>query len=719
MTLLTSPMAAGAEAASPEPSFTIENMVEHMGEVEHDFENNVWVGRNGVKVRYGNSELVADQVAISEVTGDAIADGNVRLTSEGQYWSGDHLEYNFKTHTMKTGSYRAGLSPFYVSGLSLNTSVDQDYISTNSFFTTDNLKTPGFRIKAEKMTIRPGEYIHAKNATIYLGTMPAFFLPYYHRNLNKHRGFFRFTPGYRSDFGPYLLSSYHYAVTEQLSAAVNFDLYQKRGVGYGPEIYYDFGRYGEGGFKYYGINDQDPEVDPFTRQRVRDDRERISFSHSATLTTNLTAKVVINQQSDPGVLREFFESEYRENVQPKTFLEVNQLWKNWSLDVLAQAQMNEFFQTVERLPDVKLTGFRQQIGESPLYYEGESSAGYFRFQPGFPGGTNYAAIRADSFHQVVLPQTYFGWLNFTPRIGGRFTHYGETEGWGSVYDERERAVFNTGAETSFKASRVWRNVENKLFEIKELRHIIQPSVNYVFVPEPNYTPDEIPQFDREIPTLRLRPIDFPDYNAIDSIDSENVLRLGLRNKLQTKRFDGIQNVINWAIVSDLRLDPRPGQGSFSDIYSDLDIRPRSWLTLNSETRWDTDKHDWKGANHSMTIAPGDQWSLKLGHRYFAGEEAFGPDSDNNVIYSSLFLKFNENWGSRITHHFEARDGTMEEQYYTLYRDFRSWTGALTFRVRDNRQGATDYAVAFTFSLKAMPRYSQGANRDYPDFLLGS
>ena len=32
---------------------------------------------------------------------------------------------------------------------------------------------------------------------------------------------------------------------------------------------------------------------------------------------------------------------------------------------------------VERLPDLKLTGLRQQLGPTPLYYESESSLGYF------------------------------------------------------------------------------------------------------------------------------------------------------------------------------------------------------------------------------------------------------------------------------------------------------------------------------------------------------
>jgi hypothetical protein len=61
---------------------------------------------------------------------------------------------------------------------------------------------------------------------------------------------------------------------------------------------------------------------------------------------------------------------------------------------------------------------------------------------------------------------------------------------------------------------------------------------------------------------------------------------------------------------------------------------------------------------------------------------------------------------------------MEEQYYTLYRDLRSWTAALTFRLRDNRGSPDDFTVAATFSLKAFPRFGLGDDRDEPEYLLG-
>ncbi len=44
--------------------------------------------------------------------------------------------------------------------------------------------------------------------------------------------------------------------------------------------------------------------------------------------------------------------------------------------------------------------------------------------------------------------------------------------------------------------------------------------------------------------------------------------------------------------------------------------------------------------------------------------------------------------------------------------------ALTFRVRDLRNGSQDYTIGVTFSLKAFPRYKLNQDRDTPALLLG-
>jgi LPS-assembly protein len=429
------------------------------------------------------------------------------------------------------------------------------------------------------------------------------------------------------------------------------------------------------------------------------------------------------------VTRDFFEGQYFRDPQPKSFVEANQFWDNFSLDAYVQPRVDNFLETVEQLPDIRLTGFRQQIGQSRLYYESQSSAGYYQRvfadnlgTNGPPTGSmNFAAARADTYHQVLLPETLFGWLNLTPRVGGRLTYYSAATGPGATTDEQYRGVFNTGAEVSFKASRVWPTVRSDFLEINGLRHIMEPSANYVFVPAPSTPPSQLPQFDYLLPSLRLLPIDFPEFNDIDAIDSQNAIRWGIHNKLQTKRAGQVVNLVDWDLYTDWQLDPQPGQGTFSDLYSDLVLKPRSWLTLESLMRYDLNDGFLRMSYTTLTIQPNTIWSWRLGQYYLLHDLSGTPTAlgnGNNVFTSIFYFRLNENWGCRISHYFEALTGRMAEQSYTVYRDLRSWTAALTFFVRDNPVGPQDYTVAVTFSLKAYPHFGLGIDTVGPYTLLG-
>src|ERR1700735_3232115 len=194
---------------------------------------------------------------------------------------------------------------------------------------------------------------------------------------------------------------------------------------------------------------------------------------------------------------------------------------------------------------------------------------YFVQTNGVTPAPNYSAARADTYHQLLIPWTFFNWLNITPRVGGRFTYYSDESGPGGTNSEASRTVFNPGIGASFKASQLWPGATNSLLQIDGLRHIIEPSANYVFVPDPSVPPAQLPQFDSELPSLMLQPVNFPDYNDIDSIDTMNVMRFGLRNILQTKRDGQLQDLVNWNMLLDWRLDPKAGQNTLNDLYSQL------------------------------------------------------------------------------------------------------------------------------------------------------
>ncbi|MBC8001524.1 MAG: LPS-assembly protein LptD [Opitutaceae bacterium] len=691
---------------------------------EYDFKTRTATMTNGGYISYRGVVLTADQLSGNLESFEVEARGSVVIKWEGHLWTGDSIGFNFKTRQMRAANFRTGRDPFYIKGEGLaafpstnqNQAVTNVLITTNTFLTTDTISEPAYRIQASRMTIIPGQRVEARNATVYVGDVPVFWVPYLRKSLGRHPNNFVFTPGYDSKFGPYLYTTYNWWWSDQLDGSIHLDLYQKRGVGVGPDFNFDLGQFGRGQMRYYFIKDQDAGLDP-NGASIPDDRQHFQFTYDATLQTNLTLKAAVNYQTDPYILRDFFEPEYRRNVQPSSFIELNQSWPNFSLDILTRPKVNTFFDTVEQLPDIKLTGLRQQLGVSPFYYDSDSSIGYYSRQFANQATPDFSAWRADTFQQITLPQTYFGWLNVTPRVGGRFTHYGETDGVGSTETAENRAVFNTGAEVSFKMSRVWAATRNKFFEVEGIRHILEPSVDYVYVPSPSVAPSQLPQFDYEVPTSRLLPIEYPDYNAIDSIDSQNVFRLRLNNKLQTKRKAGIQNVVNWSIYTDWRLSPEAGQTTFADFYSDLTLRPWSWMAIGSEIRYGFDTHRLKESNNRLTIVPGGDWSLTFAHRYLSDAVFGAPGSGNNTFYSSLHYRLNENWGARMTHRFEATDNVMEEQYYTIFRDLRSWTSALTFRINDDSTGKKNYTVALLFSLKAVPRYRLGSDSDDPSYLL--
>jgi LPS-assembly protein len=695
----------------------------------HNFFSGLSVGTNGVYIKYKGTLLMADRIVSNGTNDTAEADGHVRIEANGTLWVGEHITYNFRTQQMTSEQFRMGHLPVFAEGKGLSGHLAK----TNGLFTaseisvtTDDFSDPDMWVSASRLEIVPGRYVKMWNAVVYVRGVPVFYFPYYKRNLGVRANNIDLLPGFRSVYGPYLLTAYRWYLGDYADGKIHLDYRERRGPGVGPDVNLQMGRWGNLGLKYYYTHDDNSNLGTNGLPNfgsMPQNRQRFNLSYQATPTTNLNVKALVNYQSDPLVLHDFFEDDYQDNPQPDTFFEANRYWDNWSLDALATPRVNNFFDQVERLPDVKLTGFRQQIFNTPIYYDSESSLGYYRqymvntngTYPNPDGTYANAGTRADTFHELVLPWTFFNWLNVTPHVGGRATYYSEESVAAGTNDETFREVFNTGVGASFKVSRLWAGATNSLLEIDGLRHVMEPSVNYVYVPRPSTPPNQLPQYDSELPSLLLLPIQFPDYNDIDSIDSENVIRFGVRNTLQTKRDGVIDNLVDWNMLLDWRLRPDAGQNTFNDLYSKFDFKPRRWLTMESQLRYDINDGHLNLAFHQLTFAPGERWSWGLGHWYLRDNFVGG---GANYLTSTFFYRLDDNWGARVTHNFDASSGRLQQQYYTLYRDLRSWTAAFTFRVIDNGFGSTDYTVAFALSLKATPQMHVGDDTVNPYQILG-
>ena len=688
----------------------------------------VWT--NGIFVQNANAVLTADNARVNTKTSVVQADGHVRIQSGGQLWTGEHITYNFKTKEMISDEYRTGVFPVFAGGEGLAGDVsNRVYTARQSFVTTDDIYDPAYRVRASRIVIIPGKKVKMWNAVLMLGSVPVFYFPYYERNLGYHANNFNFLPGYRSAYGPYIMGSYVWYLGDDINGKIHADYRERRGPGFGPDVNLHLGQWGDASMKYYYTYDKRPDTStnglPFFGS-IPNNRQRFYLGWQATPATNLNVKALVNYQSDPLILHDFFEGEYTGNPQPNTFVEVNKYWENWSLDALTTPRVNSFFSQIEREPDVQLTGFRQQVLGTPVYYDSQSSIGWYRsfmanmtngFYPQTNGFYVDSATRADTFHQLSLPLTFFNFLNITPNAGGRLTYYSDRGAASNNRDETYREVFNTGIGASFKSTALWTGASNSLLQVDGLRHILEPSVNYVFVPDPSTPPAQLPQFDSEaVPALMISPITFPDYNSLDSIDTMNVIRFGLRNVLQTKRGGQLEDLVNWNLMMDWRLDPRAGQSDLNDLYSQLSIRPRTWLIFGEQLRYNFDSGDLNLALHQVTFAPNDRWSWGISHWYL--RSGFINNQGESFISSTMFYRLNDNWGLRATHDYNVQNGRLQDQFYTLYRDMRSWTAALTFRVTDTVNSSPDFTIAFALSLKASPATQVGEDVVNPFRLVG-
>ncbi len=267
---------------------------------------------------------------------------------------------------------------------------------------------------------------------------------------------------------------------------------------------------------------------------------------------------------------------------------------------------------------------------------------------------DYDALRFDTFHQFLYPNTYFGWLSIVPRIGFRATYYTQSRDVSGVIFEpstnplvpvffipppteemplvpggdRLRTIVNTGVEASFKVSRTWEEAQSRALGLDGLRHIIQPYMNFSYVTGDNTNPAEILQFDRYQPSTQLRPVDFPQFTQIDSIDNWSVVRLGMHNRLQTRRDDSTINWLELDTYFDVNIDNPYDRSSFSNVFNNLRFAPLPWASLSIASQLPLLAHGFTEINTNAAFKPTASLTLSFGHRYLQNDPFF----QNSSLY---------------------------------------------------------------------------------------
>lgn len=700
-------LAGSAFAAAPEQPATIDAK-----NLRVEREKQMAYAEGDVVLRYRDLTLRADKARYNMATDEVWVEGNVRLNRANQEWVVPSAYYNLRTRDFKTETARGVFDNVTLRGENIRMTGTNRYSLSRATMTTCDYEQPHYRLEATRADVWPGEQVRLYNVTLRFGNVPVFWFPVLAWSLKDRESPVGVAVGHGSREGFFILTEYRISLNPNVQATVHLDGRTKRGPAVGLDFDYSYSNVVGSVKGYYSRDTSSPdEVDRLFGRSIPRNRYRADWQHKQSLPDDWEITINASKQSDPDFMDDFFQSRYRHEGEPASVADVTKRGENFTFSVMAQPQLNPFFAEVERLPEAKWSVNRVRIGPTPLFYESETSAGYYHNVAGRTNDPAFAGSspRADTFHQIVLPQQFFGWLSVVPRAGLRGTWYLHDARGATSSNEVHRLLYTAGMEAGFKLWRTWDDIEHERWNIHGLRHIVEPFVNYQWVGSPSTTPQDLLQFDTyryvalangaRMLVTRHHALEFPANTAIDALDRENVVRFGVRQKLQTRREEQPWDLALLEAWSEYNIEQTATHRDFSDLFATLRLQPLRWCALDVGSRFDLHEKRWAEINTDAAVFERDRWSVTLGNRFLEG--------DSNLAGGSVSYRLSRHWRATMEQWVDFQDGTWLHQEYKLQQETHDWLISYGFRRVGQRIREDENIFFVSVALRAYPSIRLG------------
>ncbi len=702
-------------------------------------EKGIATGDGDVRVVYEDMVLKADHVEYNNRTQEIAAKGNVVFTRDSLTWRGDKISGNLETKEFDFGTYRANLGVWYAKG------EDADYLANETVVldktqlsTCEYYDNPHYSLNAKRVIYYPSGRFRATNVMLKLGDVPVFYLPVIFGNTKASAGNIEIKPGYDSEWGPYLLLGQEYALSDTIRTKFMLHLRANNGVALGNRTRIKTDRT-ETEFLAYGMRDNDPPetTDGFNRRfEVEEDRYRFYLQHRNYLTENTTMRLQLDALSDIDMLEDWFENEYEDLPQTRNYVDITHNADNFSLSLRIRPRVNDFYTVVEALPELQFVVPRQPIGNSAVYYESRNSISNLKmkwreFDRERPQGDDledYQSWRADTLHMFYLPVSLKDGWQLTPRAGVRLTYYENSssnalsrqdldnlfevddpdnpfstlaiQNYDDDGGDKWRWTGELGLKLSAKFYKTWSDFNNERCNVAGLRHVVQPYVNYTYIPEPSEDREYLYFFD-----------------DVDRLLEQNFIRFGVEQRLQTRRSDRIYTLARMNSYADfhfykeedfhhlgnfgteLQVNPNENTAFWTTIVADMGEpalnrgevgfrygRPESWRTSFS--------YLYRDDYHARTV-----YSMGGNLADFSGENTLLARNFAKSHYAvgDLAFPINSKTSGHIRYEYDLVEDELALQSYELIRDLHCWMGAL--RVQEEND---DLQLLIVLWLKAFP-----------------
>ena len=684
--------------------------------VEYAADSKEVTATGNIEVIYKGSKLTCNKLKVNMQTKEGLAEGNARLEDEKGVVTGEKIIYDFakKTGVILNADFRA--NPYFGKAKKVEKVSESEFVTKGGYFTTCSFDQTHYRFAVKKLNMFPGEKMQAQQATLYLGAVPLLYLPRLNYSMKEPIMHVQVEPGTRKDWGPYILNTWRYNITDNINGRVSLDYRSKLGLGEGFEINYTKTPIGKGDFKFYYTNESPSDLPKEAPTEFQRYFMRLRHKWNIDERTNVTAEFYKitdarrKYDASHNILKDYFFREYEKDAEPLSYALFHHAFNYSSLDVLLQMRTNHWFNQIEKLPEINYNLPSLQLGESPLYFESINQLGTYN-KKGTGMGDDLTDTRLDTKNTLSLP-TKIGFIQFRPFVSSRQTFYdkGANDKSGII-----RTIFYSGADMSTKFYRIFDVKTNYLkLDINGLRHIITPSIGYLYTHPPT------------IPGYNIKQID-----AVDSINRGNTAALSLSNKLQTKRNGQSIDLVDFLVTTNLVLDPklgdnafftpRAGEGlkdNFDDILFKLKVLPYSWMRLESDVTFEHSDHTninynkFSLINYDLSFDLGKERSFSIGQRY----ERKG----SNEVTAGFKWRLGPKWKFGIYERFNLKKSSVldygfQEQEYTLTRDLHCWELDITL----NKKEVSGTTIFFTFRLKAFPENEFGFDQSMTEKKSGA
>lgn len=712
------------------------------GTTEYELETEELIYKKNVVIK-GDSgvQIYADEAQVNVEKQRVTAIGNVSVYNGPYLFRGEQAIYYYEEKRLDTRNLRTGYDPFLLEARSLK-NVERDgkqvLVAEGAAVTTDDYKDPSFWIKADQFSLFPDDMAVMRDMTVEVGGVTVFWLPYLAQSLDRDLGY-HFTPGGQSNLGFFWKNRYGMHLggeKDEETGRVNdpdfllslyVDPYSRRGVGLGLTLEdLDYAEDEELGiYSAYWIYDLDPEIERTRTNRtglVDENRFRLKVKDRREFggTGDLRLDTDLTYLSDQFFLEDYDEDVYRSEPQPDNIFSLTYSTDHFLSNLTTRFQLNSFYETDSRLPELAFDYVRSPLLGSSFLYESQTSFGFLRKSLAdqekkdlqnealSATPTRYDEIqeilaergffRAHSWQEVSRPfNTAYG-LSFTPRAGVGYTFYQND----SAALSDARLMSHIGLDLALKLTKPYPEITRENLGLDGLNHVVQPYLSLSIL-EVSDLEQDITGVDTLTPITRPRPIHVGRYSALDEIDDWALIRTGVRQTFLTKRDGNAHHWLYWDTYMDVLLGDSDSTNSFSNLYSEISWDPLPWVNLYLETQFPiaNSANDFSELYMGAEFMIGKSTEVDFRYGWLKNHPIV---QDSNSCNYSVYHRMNESWGLGLEHKWQFDDSTLELQRYSVHKNMKSWIFSTEIFRRDYRVDQ-EWGFSVGFTLRDFPEIS--------------